>query len=168
MQRGYGEPQRINLVNAGCRQAGPKIRFDLSSRRSDCGNNLRDELGVSRAQTASSRSNLECPPGVNLKAGNIPETYNDITKSIILKGAIALADYAGCNRRREPGLRSASSAPGWVGFDVTISPSRSNRTCNFHCIRLMVVSGFVRPLLGYLVPVPNIPLGFDYLNFSQG
>ncbi len=83
MKRGHGEPQLINLVNAGCQQAGPKILFDLSSRRSDCCNNLRDELGVSRAQTASSRSNLECPPGVNLKAGNIPETYNDITKSII-------------------------------------------------------------------------------------
>ena len=83
MKRGHGEPQLINLVNAGCRQAGPKILFDLSSRRSDCCNNLRDELGVSRAQTASSRSNLECPPGVNLKAGNIPKTYNDITKLII-------------------------------------------------------------------------------------
>ena len=83
MKRGHGEPQLINLVNAGCRQAGPKILFDLSSRRSDCCNNLRDELGVSRVQTASSRSNLECPPGVNLKAGNIPKTYNDITKLII-------------------------------------------------------------------------------------
>jgi len=30
-----------------------------------------------------------------------------------------------------------------LGFDVTIAPSRSNRTCKFPCIRLMVTSGFV-------------------------
>ena len=82
-KRGHSEPQRINLVKAGCRQAGPKILFDLSLRMSDCCNNLHDGLSVPRVRTASSRSNLECPPGVNLKVGNIPETYNDITKSII-------------------------------------------------------------------------------------
>jgi len=42
-----------------------------------------------------------------------------------------------------PALRYAT-IHGWVGFGVTTSPSRSNRTCNFHCIRLMVTSGLVR------------------------
>ena len=99
MKRGHGEPQLINLVNAGCRQAGPKILFDLSSRRSDCCHTLRDELSVSRVQTASSRSNLECPPGVNLKAGNIPKTYNDITK-LIIQGRISGAERSVMRRMR--------------------------------------------------------------------
>ena len=36
MKEGHGKPQMINLVNAGCRQAGPKILFDLELRAGGC------------------------------------------------------------------------------------------------------------------------------------
>jgi len=73
----------IYLVNAGCRQAGPKILFDRSMRVSDCCIDLRNGLGVPRAGTASSRSNLERPPGLWWPVGSLLQPLPNHTEFII-------------------------------------------------------------------------------------
>jgi hypothetical protein len=85
IEKGRGEPQMINLVNAGCWQAGPKRLFDLELRAGAAAAKSTARAWCPKGANGVQPPYLGCPPSVLSWGRMVNETNNlrYITESII-------------------------------------------------------------------------------------